>query len=386
MKKNYFFIFVNFFDNKMPNGAKRWCFTINNPTGEDTLQLIGTDSDGAQAKLNEVEYMIFQEERGENGTLHWQGFLILKNRHELAWLKRNISARAHFEVTRGTNEQARDYCRKDDTYTGGIRHEYGKYPERSPVKKRDERLQDAAEELDIVKEKYKRIGEIPSMTLMQCGFVSAYNALTADVLGPYRPNLKVLTLVGPPGTGKSYCIQKFFPDHGRALYCNNGVWFQNPTAPVMIFEEFAGQIQLQRMLQYLDPYPLALEIKGRMAPAMYELVIITSNTRPEGWYKMEEDGSKRNDAILALFDRLGYHYGTFSPSRKSGTYWDVPLFLQLPHNQEVEEQQKWVEMMMHNYKYGFEPIEDDDWPPSQDPLASVPEFEDSVPDQHSPSL
>lgn len=298
--------------------------------------------------------MIFQEERGANGTLHWQGFLILKERQRLDWLKRNFSHKAHFEVARGTNEQARDYCRKEDTYTGGLRHEYGKMPERAAVKKKDERLQDAAEELDIVKEGYKRPSEIPSMTLMQCGFIPAYKELTADVLGPYRPKMKIITMVGRPGTGKSYSINYLFPLHGRCIYGNNGVWFQNPCADIMVFEEFNGQIPLQRMLQLLDPYPNALEVKGGMRPALYNLVIITSNTRPDKWYKGEEAGEpgKRTDAIIALWDRIGFSNGCYIPVRNCGHYLE-------PHpSMEVEDCRTWFLRGICHICDIPEPIED----------------------------
>lgn len=300
--------------------AKRWCFTINNPVEADQFWVYRSQV------LNEIEYYILQEERGEQGTIHWQGFLILKKREKLSWLKNNISERGHFEVARGTNEQAKDYCRKEDTYTGGLRKEFGHLPEKEKAKKTSERLEDAAEELDIIKDGYKRPRDVKSMTLLCPGFISAYKELTSDILGPFRPDLKILTLVGPPGCGKSYSIEMWFRDHGRCICGNNGVWFMNPLSEVMVFEEFCGQIQLQRMLQFLDPYPLALEVKGGMRPAMYKLVIITSNTTPDGWYKGDEAGQpgKRTDAILALWDRLGYSNGAFVPARTCGTYLEAP--------------------------------------------------------------
>lgn len=299
------------------SAAKRWCFTINNPTDADKFW----DNDDLMTK---VDYLVLQEERGEQGTLHWQGFIITKKPQRLSWMKRQVNQRAHWEKARGTNQEARDYCRKDDTYTGGLRVEVGQLPERAPVKKRDERLQDAAEQLDLLKQGFKRPQEIPSMTLLQCGFIPAMKELTADILGPCRPDLKILTLIGPPGTGKSYAIQKWFPEHGRCIYGNNGCWFQNPTAEVMIFEEFCGQIQLQRMLQLLDPWPLALEVKGSMRPAMYKIAIITSNTPPNQWYTAEEQ--KRQDAVKALYDRLGYNDGSYVPIRKCGTYVEATAY------------------------------------------------------------
>ena len=98
----------------------------------------------------------------------------------------------------------------------------------------------------------------------------------------------------------------------------------------MVFEEFAGQIQLQKMLKFLDPYPMALEVKGGMRPAMYETVIITSNTRPDGWYKDEEAGGKRTDALLALWDRLGFKNGNNTICRTCGTYLNLHCTAQSP--------------------------------------------------------
>lgn len=349
----------------MPNGAKRWCFTINNPIADpeaDDNDRFWDNSPGSSSCEPfgvHMDYLILQEERGENGTLHWQGFMILKERHDLAWLRRHLNARAHWEVARGTNEQARDYCRKADTYTGGFRLEMGELPARAPSRTREERLQQACEELDIVKDAYKRPRDIPSMTLMQCGFIPAYKELTADVLGPYRPELKIITLVGPPACGKSFCIQRNFPNHGRAIMGNNGVWFQNPLADVMVFEEFCGQIQLQRMLQYLDPYPLALEVKGSMRPAMYTLVIITSNTRPNGWYKGDEAGDpgKRTDALLALWDRIGFACGGYVPARRCGHY------LEAPDGMPIDELRRWFDREVQTIILGHEPISDDEMPP-----------------------
>lgn len=346
----------------MPNGAKRWCFTINNPTERDYFW---QDNDAFMS--SNVQYLVLQEERGEEGTLHLQGFILLKERKSLAWLKREISLRAHFEIAKGTNEEARDYCRKEETYTGGLRFEWGAFPERATPAKAGERLAKAAEQLDIIKEGYKRPAEIPSLTLLQCGFIPAYKELTAEVLGPHRPELQIITIIGPPGTGKSYagCMQ--WPDHGRCIMGNNGVWFQNPTSEVMFFEEFCGQIQLQRMLTFLDPYPMAVEVKGGMRPAMYKTVYITSNSPPSEWYTLAD--GKRQAAIEALWDRLGYSFGTFQPKRTCGHYFEVPTDIS------TDEARQWVWNTLCRFT-DFEPIEDDDdYDPQRNSTASYIEGE-----------
>ena len=124
----------------------------------------------------------------------------------------------------------------------------------------------------------------------------------------------------------------------------------------MVFEEFCGQIQLQRMLQYLDPYPLALEVKGGMRPAMYTLVIITSNTPPNGWYTADVGGQpgKRTDALLALWDRIGFATGGYIPARQCGHY------LQAPTEMTLEELRVWFDKSVYTIVHGHEDISDDE--------------------------
>ena len=394
----------------MSNG-KRWCFTINAKEGDQDGQgghalfqfiekVFGTAADGPQGEVTKyIEYIVAQREKGAHGgNVHIQGFVIFNQKVRMTWLHKNFWNGGHYELARGTNQQCKEYCTKNETWfmfppelirTFGCdgRWERGTLPKRGEAPKRNDMLMDAAEELDIIKEGYKRPHEVNTLSLMQPGFIQAYRMLTEDILGPYRPELKIITMIGRPGTGKSFTIHKIFEDKvGRALYGNNGVWFQNPTAEVMVFEEFCGQIQLQRMLQYLDPYPLALEVKGRMAPAMYKVVVITSNTRPDAWYKGDEAGQpgKRTDSILALWDRLGFSNGAFVPVRTCGYYLEEPCGYSIP------QARNWFTQQVAHIVNWVEPISDDEDtqpdaaageeegntpPSSQEPNATVPEFE-----------
>ena len=86
------------------------CFTLNNWTPEEKEQLI--------EKIKELcAQGIFQEEIGENGTPHLQGFINLKTK------SRPVGAfqipRIHWEKAKGTLKQNITYCSKDDTRAPG---------------------------------------------------------------------------------------------------------------------------------------------------------------------------------------------------------------------------------------------------------------------------
>jgi len=201
-----------------------------------------------------------------------------------------VFERAHLLASKGNAEQNKTYCTKAEGRLEGP-WELGTLP------KQGERtdLKEAAESL-------MRDGDIraidPAVFLK---YASGCLKLAALAPPPRRDNLKVITIVGPTGIGKSYSVHDIFPDIYVVNMGNSGLWWDGYTGQrAVMFEEFKGQVQLQKMLQILDPYPLRLEIKGGLVPARFTLVFITSNYTPDAWYK-NEDGSR--DAELAALRR-----------------------------------------------------------------------------------
>ena len=108
-----------------------------------------------------------------------------------------------------------------------------------------------------------------------------------------------------------------FPDIYVVNMGNSGLWWDGYVGQkTVMFEEFKGQVQLQKMLQILDPYPLRLEIKGGLVPARFERVFITSNYTPDKWYKNE--GGYRDAEMAALARRLDAGDPTAIPVKPDG--------------------------------------------------------------------
>lgn len=96
----------------MPNGARNWCFTLNNPTDDERTHLAGLFDSASPL----VSYLVFGREIGEQGTPHLQSFVQFDRRVSLARCRRLISVRAHYEIARGTPLEASNYCKKDGDF------------------------------------------------------------------------------------------------------------------------------------------------------------------------------------------------------------------------------------------------------------------------------
>ena len=85
--------------------AKNYCFTVNNPTAPiDTTH-------------PQIGYIIYQQEIGENGTVHFQGYVEWKSKQRITAIKKfgYPWSTCHLEIRRGTQAEAIAYCSKEDT-------------------------------------------------------------------------------------------------------------------------------------------------------------------------------------------------------------------------------------------------------------------------------
>lgn len=98
--------------------AKHWCLTINNYSPED------------EEKFDNCEFFTYtiygKEIAPDTGTPHLQAFVSCEKRTLLTTLK-YIWPTAHFEIARGTPQQASDYCKKEGDY-----YEFGVLPFTGP--------------------------------------------------------------------------------------------------------------------------------------------------------------------------------------------------------------------------------------------------------------
>lgn len=104
----------------------------------------------------------------------------------------------------------------------------------------------------------------------------------------YRPNLKVMTLIAPTGSGKSHAVwntwtsevAKYTTRQGRASF--DGYWGHK----VLLIDDMAPGVikSISKFKQLLEPYPLALPVIGGSVAAEYELVVICSTIEPFEWF------------------------------------------------------------------------------------------------------
>jgi len=256
--------------------SKHWCFTLNNYTDDDValLRRVGEGGEG-------VDYLVFGREVGENDTPHLQGFVSFTNRRYLAGAKRLID-RAHYERARGTPVEAIAYCKKDGEF-----EEFGRAPagrgRRTDLEEIREAIRGGTEELEIADSYFSQ----------WCQYRRSFAAFKGLLTPPVsRPELEVLLLHGPTGSGKTRFCSQWSAENGGCWVTGDPKlqWFDGYAGePNVVIDDFAGECPFRFLLRVLDIYPIRVPVKGGFVAFNPVRIFITANSQPEYWYPLEAD-------------------------------------------------------------------------------------------------
>lgn len=223
-------------------------------------------------------YCVWQLEEGEEGTRHLQGYVLFSNAVRFSTVKKYNNT-AHWEIRRGTHDQAKTYCTKSDTRVEGP-FEFGKEP----------RGQGSRTDLAAIKERVDR-GDVEA-DLWEADFSSMvkYTRGIREYIQlkckPRTWKTTVDVLWGPTGCGKSHAAREEAGDGAYWKIRGNNEWWDGYLGqPNVVIDEFYGWLRWDSLLRLLDQYPLRLEIKGGSQQFVARRIWITSNAPPSEWYE-----------------------------------------------------------------------------------------------------
>jgi len=260
--------------------SRFWCFTLNSPRG-----LLHPDVDGYDRL--QVSYLIYQEEVGESGTYHFQGYLEFACRKTLSVCTTLPGLEgAHFEVRRGSQSEAIAYASKAETQLAGP-YVYGA-PTVSEQGKRSDLLAvkaavDAGASLTQLYESH-----FGSMVRSSRGVMQYKRLVTA----PRTFESIVFLFCGPSGVGKSTLAILIAKSLGSVYYVpcrkGSGLYFDDYDGQdVLFFDEFDGSTMSATDFNRLcQPFPYTLPTHGGAgAQLVSRYIFITSNYHPSVWWK-----------------------------------------------------------------------------------------------------
>lgn len=253
-------------------GSLRWCFTVNNPLHWRPVWLPDL-----------MDYLVWEIEHGEQGTEHVQGYIRFKTRRTQTAVKGFLTDRAHVEVARGSEEDNRRYCSKEQGTEGWEGGEAGTY---DPTLRQGRRS-----DLNLATQAViegRSLAEIcrtypDAWVKFQTGLRDLHRMTRPEP--PLRRSVTTTVLYGPPGVGKTHRVLTQYPNcyiakSGRdpfGRYCGE---------EVLVIDEFnPADWKINDMNSYLDVWRTNLDSRYYDKTASWSKVFILSNLPPSEWYQ-----------------------------------------------------------------------------------------------------
>lgn len=262
--------------------SRYWCFTYNHDekTRDKTRWILG---ELAEEVVYNEGYLCFQQEKGESGNLHFQGFIYFKNPRHFNAVKEYLPG-AHLEKCIAP-KQAKEYCHKEDNTTiKDTFEEFGKCP---PFKQGKRTDVDTA--MDMIQEGCTW----DEFVMTNIGLVMRYEKFWRKYWMKYNKtpdrDVELIIIWGPSATGKTHWAKKYCDDQGFTRYTKpigDKQWWDNyMDEEYIIWNEFdPKEYRITDMNQLADKECVQIPFKGGFTTGTWKGIILTSNIDPKNWW------------------------------------------------------------------------------------------------------
>lgn len=267
--------------------------------------IVTKNVDGFKEKIEKlfeegiIRRYVFQVEcGGTTDYVHIQGYAVFKKTIKIPGVKKLFrDNEMHLEpkAKDSTEQQAADYCRKEETRLHGP-YEQGDFKttqgKRNDLLEVQTRIQEGATELEIADDFWLQwVQYHRAFTL--------YRQLRAGAPRDGKEPMVVKYWWGNTGTGKTRGVyEQYGVDEVYVVTrpTNGSLYYDNYTGQTCIlYDDYLGWAPLSHMLNVLDRYPMQLKVHGGMVHflASTTTIIITSNKRWDELYNWPNEQLKQ---------------------------------------------------------------------------------------------
>ena len=246
-------------------------------------------------------YLCYQREIGnEEKKIHWQGYVELKKpmRYGAMWASLGLNGQGKLLVSRGTWEDNKKYCSKEDTrFPGATPKEFG-----TPCTQGSRNdLKDAIEVLQTKGMEELKLSHPHMYVRYWKGFEKLISELQRDELRKDKPF--VHWIYGPTGSGKTHFAEQYANEHKFSYYIYNkslnGFWQKYNQQPVLILDDFrADTFKFDELLRILDRYQYVINQKQGERWINSPYIFITAPVPPEEMFPNGEQNKEWDQSQL----------------------------------------------------------------------------------------
>lgn len=238
------------------------------------------------------EYLAYGSEIcPSTGREHLQSFVYFKNPKGSVKNVSKMFGNCHVEIMHGSISDNENYCSKESKLTKiGTEVNQGKRNDLNEIKEKimsGTRVDDLILEVPVIYHQYGRtLHKIEDIYLRQ----------------QFRKEMtKGFWYYGKTGVGKSHKVFEDFDPKTHYVKNLDDDWWDGYTGqPIVILNEFRGQLKFSLLLELCDKFPLSLKRRNREpVPFIGTEVRITSCSHPKNIYNTDEDD--KIDQLLRRF-------------------------------------------------------------------------------------